>query len=42
MADQQPDQQQESFLDAVEASALSPEGKREWAEIMKAEATGSP
>lgn len=42
MADQQPDQQQESFLDAVEASALSPEGKREWAEIMNAEATGSP
>ena len=42
MADQQPDQQQESFLDAVEASALSPEGKREWAEIMNVEATGSP
>lgn len=42
MADQQPDQQQESFLDAVEASALSPEGKREWAEIMNAEATDSP
>jgi len=42
MADQQPDQQQESFLGAVEASALSPEGKREWAEIMNAEAPGSP
>ena len=41
MADQQPDQQQESFLDAVEASALSPEGKREWAEIVSAEANGS-
>jgi len=41
MADQQPDQQQESFLDAVEVSALSPEGKREWAEIMNAEANSS-
>lgn len=41
MADQQPDQQQESFLDAVEASALSPEGKREWGEIVNAEANGS-
>ena len=41
MADQQPDQQQESFRDAVEASALSPEGKREWAEIMNAEANSS-
>jgi hypothetical protein len=38
MAEQQPDQQQESFLDAVQASALSPEGKREWAEIVNAEA----
>ena len=42
MAEQQPDQQQESFLDAVEASALSTEGKREWAEIIRAEAHNSP
>ncbi|HEY1389357.1 MAG TPA: hypothetical protein VGF38_12510 [Ktedonobacterales bacterium] len=41
MAERQPDQQQESFLDAVEASALSPEGKREWAEIVNAEANSS-
>lgn len=34
-ADQAPAQQQGSFLDAVEASTLSPERKREWAEIVK-------
>ncbi len=42
MADQQPDQKQQTFLDAVDASALSPEGKREWAEIVRAEANNSP
>lgn len=34
-ADQPPSQQQESFLDAVQASALSPERKQEWATIVK-------
>ena len=42
MAEQQPDQRQQTFLDAVDASALSPEGKREWAEIVRAEANNSP
>lgn len=37
-ADQPPTQQQESFLDAVRASDLSPERKREWAEIITADA----
>jgi Helix-turn-helix domain len=37
-ADQPPAQQQESFLDAVQASALSPERKREWADIVSADA----
>jgi hypothetical protein len=34
-ADQQPTQQQESFLDAVQASMLPPERKQEWAAIVK-------
>lgn len=34
-ADQQPTQQQESFLDAVQASMLSPERKQEWATIVE-------
>lgn len=42
MAEQQPDQRQQTFLDAVDASALSPEGKREWAEIVRTEADNSP
>jgi len=42
MADQQPDQQQQTFLDAVETSALSPERKREWAEIVNAETKSGP
>lgn len=33
-ADQQPTQQQESFLDAVQGSSLTPEQKRMWAEIV--------
>jgi hypothetical protein len=37
LADQPPAQQQESFLDAVQASTLSPERKREWAEIVNGE-----
>lgn len=37
-ADQPPTQQQEPFLDAVQASALSPERKREWAEIVSEDA----
>lgn len=37
-ADQPPTQQQESFLDAVQASALSPDLKREWDEIVKEDA----
>ncbi len=37
-ADQPPSQQQESFLDAVQASALSPERKQEWAAIVKDDA----
>lgn len=37
-ADQPPAQQQESFLDAVQASALSPQLKREWDEIVKEDA----
>lgn len=36
-ADQPPAQEQESFLDAVQASTLSPERKREWAEIVNEE-----
>lgn len=36
-AEQPPEQQQATFLDAVQTSALPPEGKREWAEIVKAE-----
>jgi hypothetical protein len=36
-ADQPPEQQQETFLDAVQTSALSPERKREWAEIVNAD-----
>lgn len=39
-ADQPPDQRQESFLDAVQASALSPERKREWANIVHEETPG--
>jgi hypothetical protein len=39
-ADQPPDQRQESFLDAVQASALSPERKREWADIVHEETPG--
>jgi hypothetical protein len=38
-ADRPPMQQQESFLDAVQASALSPEHKREWTEITEHDAT---
>lgn len=41
-ADQPPDQRQESFLDAVQASALSPERKREWADIVHEETPGGP
>jgi len=37
-ADQPPTQQQQPFLDAVQASALSPERKREWAEIVSEDA----
>lgn len=37
-SDQSPTQQQEPFLDAVQASALSPELKREWAEIIEEDA----
>jgi hypothetical protein len=37
-ADQPPSQQQESFLDAVQASALPPERKQEWAAIVKDDA----
>ncbi len=37
LADQPPAQEQESFLDAVQASTLSPERKREWAEIVNEE-----
>jgi hypothetical protein len=36
-ADQAPTQQQESVLDAVRASALTPEQKSAWAEIVQAE-----
>lgn len=36
-ADQQPTQQQESFLDAVQASMLSPEHKQEWAAIVESD-----
>lgn len=37
-ADQPPTQQQQSFLDAVQASALSGELKQEWAKIVQEEA----
>jgi hypothetical protein len=37
-SDRPPTQHQESFLDAVQASALSPELKREWDEIVKEDA----
>ena len=40
-ADQAPSQQQESFLDAVQASALNPDQKREWADIVKNESDDS-
>ena len=40
-ADQAPAQQQESFLDAVQASALNPDQKREWADIVKNDASDS-
>ncbi len=39
-ADQPPTQQQESFLDAVQASTLSPERKREWAEVVRQDSAG--
>jgi hypothetical protein len=41
-ADQPPDQKQQSFLDAVQASALSPERKREWADIVQEESHSGP
>lgn len=41
-AEQAPAQQQESFLDAVRASALSAERQREWTEIVAAERGGTP
>lgn len=41
-ADQAPTQQQESFLDAVRASTLSPEQKSAWAEIAQAETNSNP
>jgi hypothetical protein len=41
-ADQQPTEKQESFLDAVQASALTPEQKREWAEVIKTDAGANP
>lgn len=41
-ADQPPDQKQQSFLDAVQASALSPERKREWADIVHEETNSEP
>jgi hypothetical protein len=37
-SDEPPTQQQEPFLDAVQASALSPEQKQQWVEIVKADA----
>jgi hypothetical protein len=37
-ADQPPTQQQEAFLDAIQASALSPELKLDWDEIVKEDA----
>ena len=37
-ADQPPTETQESFLDAVQGSGLSPEDKRAWAEIVNADA----
>lgn len=36
-ADKPPSQQQQPFLDAVQASALTPELKQEWAAIVKAD-----
>lgn len=39
-ADQQPTQQQESFLDAVQASTLSAERKQEWAEVVRQDTGG--
>lgn len=39
-ADQPPTRQQESFLDAVQASTLSPERKREWADVMRRDSAG--
>jgi hypothetical protein len=39
-ADQPPTHQQESFLDAVRGSTLLPNGKREWEEIVRADAGG--
>ena len=37
-ADRPPSQQQQAFLDAVQASALAPELKQEWATIVKEDA----
>lgn len=40
-ADQPPAETQETFLDAVQGSGLTPEQKSEWAEIVKAEIDGN-
>lgn len=37
-AEEQPTQHQETFLDAIQSSALSPENKRAWAEIVEQDA----
>lgn len=41
-ATQQPTEERTSFLDAIQASTLSPERKQEWAEIVKAEIDSGP
>lgn len=40
-AEQRPDQPQESFLDAVQTSMLSPDSKREWTEIVAKDSPAS-
>lgn len=41
-SEQPPAQQQQSFLEAIQSSTLSPERKREWAEIVAEETNSEP
>lgn len=41
-ADKAPEQQQQSFLEAVQASDLAPDAKQEWGEIVRSETGSAP